>query len=263
MVDKRLEACGIHLARHHPVAQPGTIMASRPKPPVVQHETFDTYRSSSIGKGAQLFGVVIKVSGFPRVNQHLARLWCTCAVAACGAVHHPTGRCQTFGTVCTNHYRRGIRSAWVKTHLTGQQQLPKLCIPATIRQHFGKQRMITAPLEMTTPHLARPLTGIGATPPQHWWILVRSATCAILCRPCAVVHRVSVSSGFTGPTSRICDEILRLRWHRQRHGERVQQIARVTLVGDNCTHPQRTRFGEFDSCVKSQTCHLVARRSIY
>ena len=103
MVDERLEACGIHLARHHPIAQPGTIVAACGEPTVIQHKTFDAYRCCCIGKGAQLFGVVIKVSGFPRVKQHLARLWCTCAVAACGAVHHPTGRCQTFGTVCTNH----------------------------------------------------------------------------------------------------------------------------------------------------------------
>ncbi len=74
VVDDRRQPVRVHLGRDPPVAEAAGVVAPRPEPTVVEHETLDAQRRGRGGERLQLLVVVVEVDGFPRVQQHRPRL---------------------------------------------------------------------------------------------------------------------------------------------------------------------------------------------
>ena len=75
-VDQRVKPVRPDLGAHHPVTQPGAVVAAGAEPAVVQHVAFDAQGGGPLGEVDQPGGVVVEVDRLPDVDRHRTiRAW--------------------------------------------------------------------------------------------------------------------------------------------------------------------------------------------
>ena len=174
------------------------------------------------------------------------------------SMHHPRRGGESVGRIGSDHHRCGVRLTRLQTHLARQQQFAELHVTPTVGQHLCPQHVIAAPCEVASPHFTRPLAGRRRAPPHHGRMFVRRSTGTVLAAPRTVIERSSMCRCFSRPSPRIRREVTCLRRQRERHRERVEEVARITLVGERCSHMKRSRRGDFHRRVQAQIRDVVA-----
>ncbi len=122
VVDERVEAVRPHLRRDDPVAEPGSIVAPRAEPAVVEHEPLDPELGGPVGEVDELRFVVVEVHRLPDVERDRPVGRDRAGTGSQVFVEAPRDLVEADAERAVDP-RAGVALAAVEPNLAGQQQL--------------------------------------------------------------------------------------------------------------------------------------------
>ena len=167
VVDEREQALRPHVARHDPVTEGRTVVATTAEPSVVEHEPLHADTSPSVGQGFEVVEVGLEVDGLPGVEGHRSRAARVVRSGPKAAVQAPREPVEALGRVNEDDGGGDVRLARFEPHLTGREQLAaadhRVVATGTLGQRLHEMLMVAAPRRVHGPHLTgAPAEAAGA-----------------------------------------------------------------------------------------------------